>query len=169
MARLRSALFRGRGFTLIELLVVIAIIAILIGLLLPPSRRCVRLPHAPSVPTPQAARDCHARLPRRHRQSPYEPNAGGSSSTPTVGWPVQILPYIEQGNMLQLLAINTSVTPNVVTNPGELGGSRPSSVPPGAVRPGRPARSITPGRTTAASPRPTSPTTSPAPTATSRS
>ena len=46
-----------RGFTLIELLVVIAIIAILIGLLCPPSRRSARPPHGPAVrQQPQADR-----------------------------------------------------------------------------------------------------------------
>src|SRR5207248_2616987 len=49
---------------------------------------------------------------------PYEPNAGGSSSTPTVGWPVQILPNMEQGNVYTTLAIDNTKNPPVVTNPG---------------------------------------------------
>jgi len=53
--RERQGVIQGKrkrsGFTLIELLVVIAIIAILIALLLRPSRRCERRRRGPSAST----------------------------------------------------------------------------------------------------------------------
>jgi prepilin-type N-terminal cleavage/methylation domain-containing protein/prepilin-type processing-associated H-X9-DG protein len=107
---------RLRGFTLIELLVVIAIIAILIGLLLPAVQK-VREAAARMSCTNNLKQLGIALHAYHDAQSafPFEPNAGGSAKTPNVGWPVLILPYIEQNNLFQQLAVSST---GLVTNPG---------------------------------------------------
>lgn len=90
---------RRRGFTLIELLVVIAIIAVIIGLTLAAVQR---------VRAAAARADCQNRLRQlalalhQHHDSHltlpigHRPVLQGSGGMPLSGWPLAVLPFVEQ-------------------------------------------------------------------------
>jgi prepilin-type N-terminal cleavage/methylation domain-containing protein/prepilin-type processing-associated H-X9-DG protein len=105
MARTRSR----RAFTLIELLVVITIIAVLIGLLLPAVQKvreaANRMQCANNLKQIGLAihnyHDANAVLPSGHieRCPPGTTGTDHTGCTYWSGWGIQILPFIEQGNL----------------------------------------------------------------------
>ncbi len=105
---------RSRGFTLIELLVVIAIIAILIALLVPAVQK-VREAAARA----QCQNNLHQigiALNNYHDVQKCFPagyvcqtQANPEFTSPGWGWAAQLLPYIDQGNLANLINFNLAV------------------------------------------------------------
>src|SRR5262249_36841193 len=90
----------ARAFTLIELLGVIAIIAILIGLLVPAVRKVREA--APRIQCTNNLTQLGLAVPNSHGtygQSPYLRSGGGQNRHT---WPLLLLPYIEQDNVVQV-------------------------------------------------------------------
>jgi prepilin-type N-terminal cleavage/methylation domain-containing protein/prepilin-type processing-associated H-X9-DG protein len=104
-----------RGFTLIELLVVIAIIAILIGLLVPAVQKVRDSADRAQCQNnmKQIALAAHAfhDTYKGFPMAPYNPAFAWMQSKPYTqphGWPVQLLPFLEQRNIQQLYNYNAA-------------------------------------------------------------
>ncbi len=115
MSRTHGLKKRPPGFTLIELLVVIAIIAILIGLLIPAVQKVRE-----SATRTQCSNNLHQLGLAMHSYNdglgmfPNEGGEGGSGQTVTSFY-VQLLPYVEQGNLYNAIVSGTTYTPTKAT------------------------------------------------------
>lgn len=116
----------SRGFTLVELLVVIAIIGVLVALLLPAVQAAREAARRNTCRTNQRQvifatlnyEQIHKKLPpgNTHR----EWIDGSSTPVKRAGLLAQILPFIEQGNIHQLIDFKASNTHNQRTDSGQL-------------------------------------------------
>ncbi|WP_020468062.1 DUF1559 domain-containing protein [Zavarzinella formosa] len=108
--------FTGRkGFTLIELLVVIAIIAILIGLLLPAVQKireaANRMKCSNNLKQLALAEHNHESAIGGFTMAPYNPSFAWLTNKPYSvphGWAVELLPYLEQGNVSNAYNLNAT-------------------------------------------------------------
>jgi len=101
-----NSVFRRRGFTLVELLVVIAIIGVLVALLLPAvqaAREAARrMQCTNNLKQVGLASHSFESAKQGFPMAPYNPTFAWMRDRPFTqpnGWPVQLLPYMEQENV----------------------------------------------------------------------
>ncbi len=128
MATMVRRLCRGKAFTLIELLVVIAIIAILIGLLLPAVQKvreaaarmsCANNLKQIGLATMNFADSNNEQLPPANGYFPYDDGQQNVQGQTYGTEMVMILPYIEQGNLLNASFNGTIYAINIPDNGGK--------------------------------------------------